>query len=231
MNRTLTNVFLHARNALPSRAIRPICWSCSVSRHCPQRLEYHVLRPLPNTRPIKVNTSIRYASTKLAKPPAKKETPNKPAVKKPKVKVRKSTAKKQRIKKKATKKKEKKKLKRKALASNKPSETIDSVQALSLLHDKKPTPKPTQSQIRREIRQSKDSLEKQRIKTIERKRNIARNEGKAINDRPNTPVSRRILPSAERAGIRKIPDRNYTLRFVSNGSRKEKETFYRTTEN
>src|SRR5271170_2705074 len=117
MNRTLTNVFLHARNALSSRTIRPICWSCSVTQNYPQRLEYHVLRPLPHTRPININTTtIRHASTKLAKPPPKTQAVKKPAAKKPKVKVKKSTAKKQRIKKKAAKKKEKKGLKRKALA-------------------------------------------------------------------------------------------------------------------
>jgi len=231
MNRTLTNVFLRTRNALSSRTVRPICWSCSITQHYPQQLEYHVLRPLPHPRPFNVPTSIRSASTKLAKPPAKKQTPKKPAAKKPKVKVRKSTVKKQRIKKKAGKKKENQKLKRKALAANKPPETIDSVQALSLLHDKKPTPKPTQSQIRREIRQSKDSLERQRIKNLEGKRKKAREDGKEVKELPKMPVSRRRLPSAERAGIRKTLDRTYTLRYTNNGSEKEKETLYWATKN
>lgn len=218
MNRTLTNVFLHSRNALQSRAIRSISWSCSVTQRYPQRFEYHVLRPLPNPRPVNVTTSIRHASTKLEKPPSKTQTAKKPAVKKPKVKVRKSTAKKQRIKKKAAKKKEKKKLKRNALAASIPSETINSVQALSLLHDKKPTPKPLQREIRREVRQSKDSLEKQRIKTLEGKRNEARKDGKPRQGKPSkdvskTPVLKRKLPSAERAGIGKPVDCTHTLRF------------------
>src|ERR1700685_188144 len=144
MNRTLTNVFLHARNALQSRAIRSISSACSVTHRYPQRFEYHVLRPLPNPSPVNVTTSIRHARTRLQKHPSKTPTAKNPAVKKPKVKVRKSTAKKQRIKKKAAKKKEKKKLKRKALAASQPFETINSVQALSLLNDKKPTPKPLQ---------------------------------------------------------------------------------------
>ena len=213
MNRTLTNVFLYARNALQSRAIRSISWSCSVTQRYPQRSEYHVLRPLPNPRPVNVTTSIRHASTKLEKPPSKPQT-----AKKPKVKVRKSTAKKQRIKKKAAEKKEKKKLKRKALAASKPSETIDSVQALSLLNDKKPIPKLTQREIRREVRQSKDSLEKQRIKNFEGKRNEARKDGKPRQERPSkdvskTPVLKRRLPSAERAGIGKAVDCTHTLGF------------------
>jgi hypothetical protein len=132
--------------------------------------------------------------------------------------VRKSTAKKQRIKKKAAKKKEKKKLKRKALATSIPSETIDSVQALSLLHDKNPTPKPTQREIRREVRQSKDSVEKQRIKKLEGKRNEARKDGqprqgKTSKDVSKPPVLKRRLPSAERAGIGKAVDCTHTLGF------------------
>lgn len=202
MNRTLTNVFLRAGNALPSRGIRQICRSCSVIQRHPQPSQYHLLLSLSNTRPINITASVRYASTKLAKPATKSQTVKKPAAKKSAVNPRRSTAKKQRIKKKAVKKKEKKKLKRNG---NKPQETIESVEALSLLREER-RPKLTPSEHLREKRQSQELLERGRLRRIEGKRNKARNDGKTATNQLKTPISQRKLPSARKAGIRVVPE-------------------------
>ena len=231
MNRTLTNVFLHARNALPSRSIRPICRSCSITQHYPQWIEYHMLRPMPNLRPIIFTTSVRYASTKLANPPGKTRSANKPGAKKA-VKVKKSSAKKQRMKKKAAKKKETKRMKRKAEAASKPSEKIERVEALSLVQNKKRPERPSRSQIRRDERKSKEKLEEHRIRKLQGKRNKARNDRGAIIHKPKTPISKRKLPSAEKIGLRTAPECTWVLRYSINGSasHEEKETFCRSTE-
>jgi len=201
MNRTFTNVFRHARNALPSSRIRPICWSCSVTQRPPQFSQYHIFLPFQNTRPINATIAVRHAGTKLAKPAAKSSTAKKSAAK-----PRRSTAKKQRIKKKALKKKEKKKLKRKAEIANKPKETIGSVEALPLIQDK-PRPKRTPEQILREKRQSQESIEKRRIRKLEGKRTKARHDGRTVSSQPKTPITKRRLPSAQKAGIRVAPER------------------------
>ena len=63
MNRTLTNASLRAGNASRLRSGAAICWSCSLTYNCPQRLQHQSLIKSVRPRPSAIMSSAGYATS------------------------------------------------------------------------------------------------------------------------------------------------------------------------